>query len=99
MKGMLQGEYCLTPGCVKAATALINNMDPSVDPCVGMLHVFCMAIYKDLTFEIVHWYSYTGRHHKKIHNYSHATQKVQYKNICFTFKICFLKVHTFFKIL
>ncbi len=44
MKGMLQGEYCLTPGCVKAAKALINNMDPSVDPCVGMLHVFCMAI-------------------------------------------------------
>jgi hypothetical protein len=40
MKGMLQGEYCLTPGCVKAATALINNMDPSVDPCVGMLHIF-----------------------------------------------------------
>jgi hypothetical protein len=51
---MLQGEYCLTPGCVKAAKGLINNMDPSVDPCVGMLHVFCMGIYKDLTFEIVH---------------------------------------------
>jgi hypothetical protein len=38
MKGMLQGEYCLTPGCVKAATALINNMDPSVDPCKGTLY-------------------------------------------------------------
>jgi hypothetical protein len=65
MKGMLQGEYCLTPGCVKAAKALINNMDPSVDPCEGMLHVFCMGFYKDLTFEIVHWYSYTGSTIKK----------------------------------
>jgi hypothetical protein len=79
---MLQAEYCLTPGCVKAATALINNMDPSVDPCVGTLHVFCMGnfgIYKDLTFEILHWYSYIGSTIKKFVGIGSPLKFVSYR--------------------
>jgi hypothetical protein len=36
---MMQAEYCLTPGCVKAAAKVLSNMDTTVDPCQGNSYI------------------------------------------------------------
>ncbi|XP_050430233.1 neprilysin-2 isoform X2 [Adelges cooleyi] len=40
-------NICLTPGCVKAASAVINNMDPSVDPCDDFYEFSCGNFIKE----------------------------------------------------
>ncbi|CAH1772547.1 unnamed protein product [Owenia fusiformis] len=34
-------EYCLTPACITAASALVNSMDRSVDPCEDFYQYTC----------------------------------------------------------
>ncbi|XP_050064129.1 neprilysin-2-like isoform X3 [Aphis gossypii] len=36
-----ENAYCFTPGCVKAAASVINNMDLSVDPCDDFYQFAC----------------------------------------------------------
>ncbi|GFT20294.1 endothelin-converting enzyme 2, partial [Nephila pilipes] len=34
-------EYCTTPACVRAAASIINDMDPSVNPCEDFYQFAC----------------------------------------------------------
>lgn len=39
--------YCLSPGCVKAAAALINTIDETVDPCSDFYDFACGGFLKE----------------------------------------------------
>ena len=39
--------YCLTPGCVKAAAALIENIGPTQDPCQDFYQLACGNFLKE----------------------------------------------------
>lgn len=41
LKNSSQESTCLTPGCVTAASAIINAMDTSVDPCQDFYRFSC----------------------------------------------------------
>ena len=35
------GDYCMTPGCVKASAEIISNMDHTADPCDDFYQFAC----------------------------------------------------------
>jgi endothelin-converting enzyme 1 len=37
----LDKEYCLSPACITVASAIINSMDPKVDPCQDFYQYAC----------------------------------------------------------
>lgn len=44
---LVTGQYCLTPSCVTVASAIINSIDPSVDPCHDFYQYTCGGWIKD----------------------------------------------------
>ena len=39
-------QHCMTPGCVKTANAIIQNMDQSVNPCIDFYKFACGGFVK-----------------------------------------------------
>ena len=37
----MKSDYCVTPGCVKAASEILQNMDESVNPCDDFYQFSC----------------------------------------------------------
>ena len=38
---MKKSDYCVTPGCVKAASEILQNMDENVNPCDDFYQFAC----------------------------------------------------------
>ena len=44
------GDSCNTPGCITAAHTLIQNMDPSADPCEDFYQYACGGFEERVSF-------------------------------------------------
>ena len=67
---VLQDEealICLTPGCVKAAANLLNNMNTAVDPCTDFYEFACGNYIKETVIP---------KHHSETGLFSELGQKV-----------------------